>query len=180
MTDPAGVPPLDRSALLGALDRHAVRFVLVGGLAAQAYGATRVTKDVDICAEWSTGNLSRLADALTELQARLKIGEGSIETLEVEIDARTIHKIEVGAWRTAAGDVDVLLGIPASSRWDLARYEQRSRWTPHTSRSTATASSSPHSTRSSARRRWRTGRRTGRRSKSSARSGRRASDERLL
>jgi hypothetical protein len=41
-----------------------------------------------------------LATALTELSARLKIGEGSVETLEIEIDARTIHNIEIGAWRT--------------------------------------------------------------------------------
>jgi hypothetical protein len=31
MTDAAAVPPLDRAALLAALDRHGVRFVLVGG-----------------------------------------------------------------------------------------------------------------------------------------------------
>jgi hypothetical protein len=131
MTDAAAVPPLDRAALLAALDRHGVRFVLVGGLAAQAYGAKRFTNDADICAEWSDENLSRLAQGLTELHARLKIGEGSIETLEVEIDARTIHQIEIGAWRTSAGDVDVLLGIPASTRRDLARYEQLAKNATH-------------------------------------------------
>ena len=122
MSDAA--PPLDRAALLAALTDHDVRFVLVGGLAAQARGAMRATQDADICAEWSVENLSRLADALTALDARLKIEQGSIETLQVILDARTIHPIEIGAWRTSAGDVDVLLGIPASTRWDLARYEQ--------------------------------------------------------
>lgn len=122
MTDAS--PPLDRSALLGSLARNRVRFVLVGGLAAQAHGAMRATKDADICPEWSNENLARLAASLTELEARLKIGEGSIETLEVQIDARTIHALEIGAWRTAAGDVDVLLGIPRGSRFELVRYEQ--------------------------------------------------------
>ena len=98
--------------------------MLVGGLAAQAHGAERGTKDADICPEWSTANLERLAASLTELRARLKIGEGSIETLEVQIDARTIHGLEIGAWRTVAGDVDVLLGIPRESRFELLRYEQ--------------------------------------------------------
>jgi hypothetical protein len=117
-------PPLDRAALLGSLHRHGVRFVLVGGLAAQAHGATRATKDADICPEWSDANLGRLAGALTELDARLKIGDGSVDVLEIAIDARTIHNIEIGAWRTAVGDVDVLLGIPRESRTVLARYEQ--------------------------------------------------------
>jgi hypothetical protein len=117
-------PPLDRPALLASLARNGVRFVLVGGLAAQAHGAVRATNDADICPEWSNDNLARLAVCLTELQARLKIGEGSIETLEVQIDSRTIHGLEIGAWRTAVGDVDVLLGIPQTSRWDLLRYRQ--------------------------------------------------------
>jgi len=117
-------PPLDRAALLGALSAHAVRFVLVGGLAAQAHGATRVTKDADICPDWSVENLSRLATALSVLDARLKIGEGSIETLALQIDARTIRGLEIGAWRTVAGDVDILLGIPGTSLSELARFEQ--------------------------------------------------------
>jgi hypothetical protein len=117
-------PPLDRAALLSSLNRNGVRFVLVGGLAAQAHGATRATKDADICPEWSDANLGRLAVSLTQLGARLKIGEGSLDVLEIVIDARTIHNIEIGAWRTTAGDVDVLLGIPRESRSRLARYEQ--------------------------------------------------------
>lgn len=117
-------PPLDRAALLDALNRHGVRFVLVGGLAAQAYGAARATQDADICPEWSPENLAQLATALTELQARLKIGERSVDTLKVDLDARTIHGFEIGAWRTTVGDVDVLLGIPGATRRDLVRYEQ--------------------------------------------------------
>jgi hypothetical protein len=117
-------PPLDRATLLGSLNRHRVRFVLVGGLAAQAHGASRATQDADICPEWTSENLDQLAAALTELGARLKIGEGSIDTLEVALDARTIHSFEIGAWRTTAGDVDVLLGIPSATRQDLVRYEQ--------------------------------------------------------
>jgi hypothetical protein len=75
-------PPLDRSALLASLTRNGVLFVLVGGLAAQAHGASRATQDADICPEWTTENLGHLAASLTELDARLKIGEGSIDTLK--------------------------------------------------------------------------------------------------
>lgn len=123
-TPVSDAPPLDRAALLDSLNRHRVRFVLVGGLAAQAYGAARATQDADICPEWSTENLARLATALTELHAQLKIGERSVDTLKVDLDARTIHALEIGAWRTTAGDVDVLLGIPGAARRDLVRYEE--------------------------------------------------------
>ncbi len=117
-------PPLDRALLLGVLQRNGVEFVLVGGLAAQAHGAKRTTLDADICPRWNAANLARLSDALKDLEARLRIGEGSVETLDLDINARFIDAMEIGAWRTTAGDVDVLLGIPSTSRFELARYEQ--------------------------------------------------------
>lgn len=77
---------------------------------------SRGTQDADICPDWSTENLGRLAAALTELQARLKIGERSVDTLAVELDARTIHSLEIGAWRTP----------PATSMWrERGRAEDR-------------------------------------------------------
>lgn len=117
-------PQLDRALLLATLERNRVEFILVGGLAAQAHGALRGTQDADICPQWGRENLTRLSGALTELKAGLLIGEGSIDTLTVEIDAHTIDGMEIGTWRTTAGDVDVLLGIPSSARFELARYEQ--------------------------------------------------------
>jgi hypothetical protein len=53
----------------------------------------------------------------------MKIGEGSIELLDVALDAKTLANMEIVP-RTRAGDVDVLLGIPSTSRFQLARYEQ--------------------------------------------------------
>jgi hypothetical protein len=119
-----GAPALDRAALLAAFAKHDAKFVLVGGVASQVYGATRVTKDLDICPDWSSENLERVAAALRDLGARMKIGEGSIDLLDVALDARTLANMEIVPWRTRAGDVDVLLGIPSASRHELARYEQ--------------------------------------------------------
>jgi hypothetical protein len=117
-------PPLDRAVLLAAFVEHGAQFVIVGGIAAQVYGATRVTKDLDLCPAWSADNLERVAAALRDLGARMKIGEGSIELLEVALDAKTLANMEIVPWRTRAGDIDVLLGIPNISRFELARYEQ--------------------------------------------------------
>jgi hypothetical protein len=109
-------PALDPTRAFGALSRFGVEFVLVGGLAAQARGATRLTTDLDICPAWSTENLERLALALRQLGARIKIGVGSVDTLDVALDAKTISNLEIGAWRTVAGDIDVLLGIPSDKQ----------------------------------------------------------------
>jgi hypothetical protein len=115
-------PPLDRGRILAALERHDVRYVLVGGLAAQAYGAVRVTKDLDLCPEWSASNLELLADALRDLDARYK---GVADHLRLPPDARLIAGQEIGAWRTSAGDVDVLNGIPRQrTPRRVARYDQ--------------------------------------------------------
>ncbi len=70
MSDP-DAPPLDPDALIGALERHQVSFVAVGGLAAQWQGAQRPTQDLDVCPAWDRENLDRVASALRELGARL-------------------------------------------------------------------------------------------------------------
>jgi hypothetical protein len=122
VSDP-DAPPLDPDALLDALERHQVSFVAVGGLAAQWHGAQRTTKDLDVCPAWDRENLDRLAEALRELGAHLRnspLPDGVI----MPLDAVMLSRMEITTWRTDAGDLDILLGIPRDSRWDLARYEQ--------------------------------------------------------
>ena len=62
VSDP-DAPPLDSESLVSLLDRHGVAYVLVGGLAAVAHGATRATFDIDIVPRWETHNLDALAGA---------------------------------------------------------------------------------------------------------------------
>jgi hypothetical protein len=109
---------------LSALERHQVSFVAVGGLAAQWQGAGRPTKDLDVCPAWDHENLDRVARALQDLGARLKIADSSPEGVAIPIDAVMLSRMEITTWRTDAGDLDILLGIPRDSRWNLARYEQ--------------------------------------------------------
>jgi hypothetical protein len=66
-------PELRSRELLAALERHRVRFLVVGGFAAQLHGATRQTKDLDLCPARDEDNFNRLAHALTELGARLRL-----------------------------------------------------------------------------------------------------------
>jgi hypothetical protein len=60
----------DPLALLGVLARHEVDFVVIGGVAVQAHGHLRTTRDVDVIAAPDADNARRLAAALRELDAR--------------------------------------------------------------------------------------------------------------
>ena len=67
-------PPLDVNRIVEILDRHRVRYLLVGGVAARLHGATRLTEDVDVLPADDDENLRRLGAALTELGAFLRVG----------------------------------------------------------------------------------------------------------
>jgi hypothetical protein len=55
------------SELMHRLVEARVEFVLVGGFAAVAHGATLVTRDVDICCRFAEQNLMRIQRALQDL-----------------------------------------------------------------------------------------------------------------
>jgi hypothetical protein len=110
----AEAPPLDVKRIVTALDRHGVQYLLIGGLAASLYGAQRVTQDIDVLARADGENLERLAAALLELGAFLRVGglsDAEARALPVLVDGRTLAATDVSTWRTDAGDVDVLATI---------------------------------------------------------------------
>lgn len=55
------------------LDRHGVDYVLVGGAAAAMLGAERLTQDVDCVVSRELTNLERVAAALREFDAHLRV-----------------------------------------------------------------------------------------------------------
>lgn len=61
----------DARELFAALARHEVDYVTIGGIAIQAHGGQRLTQDLDIAIAASGENLTRLADALDDLDARI-------------------------------------------------------------------------------------------------------------
>lgn len=66
-------PALDVEKLLGCLNRHRVEYVLIGGLAARLHGSPLLTDDVDVTPAVDRLNLGRLAAALVELGAKLRV-----------------------------------------------------------------------------------------------------------
>jgi hypothetical protein len=57
----SGPRPLDVGRIVEALDRHHVDYLLVGGVAATAHGAERLTADADTVVRRTTANLKATA-----------------------------------------------------------------------------------------------------------------------
>jgi hypothetical protein len=115
---PDGTPVLDVDRILAMLERHRVDFLVVGGVAAIAHGATRPTSDLDCVPRRSGTNIDRLAAALRDLNARLRVAGLSDEeaaALPTPLDRDTLGRMEISTWRTDAGDLDVLVDIPDRS-----------------------------------------------------------------
>jgi hypothetical protein len=62
---------LHPASLIEALERFEVDYVVIGGLAAIAHGAQRITQDLDIAIDRSAENCGRLIAALVSLDAEI-------------------------------------------------------------------------------------------------------------
>ena len=113
MTGPRQFDPI---RAFQTLNRHDVRYVLIGGFAGKLRGSTILTVDIDICYARDRTNLDRLAAALTELHAYLR---GVEEGLPFRLDAETLARGDSFTFVTDAGDLDIL-GTPSGSEG----YEQ--------------------------------------------------------
>lgn len=103
----------DPQRILGVLDDHRVRYVLVGGLAAALHGAEYVTTDVDITPDTSEENLERLAEALRELDARIRTADEPAG-VPFEPEADLIARSQILNLTTDAGDLDLSV-VPAGT-----------------------------------------------------------------
>lgn len=92
--------------------------MLVGGVAARAHGATRATSDIDCVPSTETVNLERLAAALRQLGARLRVAgmsDDEARALPVQLDAATLAAFGSSTWMTDAGPLDVLVDLRDAS-----------------------------------------------------------------
>jgi hypothetical protein len=104
MFDPIGA--------LKALDRHGVRFVVIGGFAGRFWGSNSITNDLDICYARDRKNFEALAAALRELGARLR---GAPPDIPFLLDAKTLEMGDHFTFETNVGALDCL-GTPQGSQ----------------------------------------------------------------
>jgi hypothetical protein len=92
--------------ILRALAEHEVAYVLIGGLAATFHGSPMRTGDADICPDPDLENLRRLADALVDMEAGLRV-ETEPDPIPFACDARFLAQMQIVNLRTRFGALDI-------------------------------------------------------------------------
>jgi predicted nucleotidyltransferase len=95
----------DFRSLLATLAAQRVDFIVVGGAAATAHGATRLTQDIDIVYARTADNLRRLVAALAPHRPYLR---GAPPGLPFIWDERTLSNGLNFTLTTDLGDIDLL------------------------------------------------------------------------
>jgi len=115
--------------MLEILERYEVLYVVIGGLAAELRGSPYVTQDVDVTPARTRANFAKLAAALRELDAKLRI-PGMEEPLAVPLDERSFEQGTTWAFVTKHGYLDIAL-LPDGTRGyeDLRRAATREQLT---------------------------------------------------
>jgi len=103
----AGEPELNAAAIVEALNRHQVRYVIIGAFAAIAQQAPiPATRDIDLTPETGPENLARLSLALNELGARIRT-EGVPGGLPFSHDATSLAAAEMWNLICPDGEFDI-------------------------------------------------------------------------
>jgi len=114
--------PLRLRELLERLVEAHVRFVLVGGLAVNAWGYLRATRDVDVVPDPNPDNLAKLDALLQELGGRVDVGGRLLGSDAIATFLRTGDRTLV---QTELGQVDVLQGLPQVPRFEDLEKQAR-------------------------------------------------------
>ncbi|HEY6145951.1 MAG TPA: hypothetical protein VIV13_06725 [Solirubrobacterales bacterium] len=109
----------DLHALLEALDKQGVRFVVIGGVAVGAHGYVRGTEDLDLVPDPDPENLARLTQALGTLDSTLPtVGD---RPFDPTTDAGVIRRGGNVSAMTRFGGLDIVQrarGVPSFTQLD--------------------------------------------------------------
>ena len=98
--------PLQAEEMFACLDRHGVRYVLIGGLAAVLHGSPLATFDADICPDRSVENHRKLAAALEEMDARIRTPDAA-QGVPFPREAAFLEGVQLLNLVTRFGDLDL-------------------------------------------------------------------------
>jgi hypothetical protein len=105
---------MDLGGLLGALADAGVEMIMVGGAAATAHGAARLTQDIDVVYERSPENLQRLVSALG---SHRPYPRGAPPGLPFAFDAQTLRNGANFTLQTDLGAIDLLAEITGGGNY---------------------------------------------------------------
>jgi hypothetical protein len=105
----------DPLGVLTMLIEHEVRFIVIGGFAGNLRGSADITQDLDVCHARDDDNLGRMAAALSDLGATLRVARADPdERIPFQLDARSLRAGDSFTFTTRLGDVDIL-GTPSGT-----------------------------------------------------------------
>lgn len=94
--------------MLEVLARHDVAFVVVGGIAAIYHASPYATFDLDVCPSDDDANLRRLASALGELDAKMRVTDEP-DPVRIDFSPRILRAAPFLNLETRWGPLDVIL-----------------------------------------------------------------------
>lgn len=98
---------LEAAAIVSVMNRHGVRYVVIGAFAAIAQQAPIApTRDIDFTPDDSLDNLGRLSDALRDLDARIRTGPDAAG-LRFDHDARSLRRADMWNLVCGFGEFDI-------------------------------------------------------------------------
>lgn len=109
MNDSTERPPQRTPELLQRLLDEKVELVVIGGVAAVAWGSTQFTKDLDVTAPFSRENLERLMEVLRPLRPRF------YQTIGKPLVTRSVDELTEFRnlyFLTDLGVIDILRSVP--------------------------------------------------------------------
>ena len=98
-------PEFDGNAILAVLARHQVACVVIGNYAGLLHGVDLATEDVDITPAASAENFERLAAALAELDAAIRVPRKP--PVPLPTDARLLATAQIWNLTTRYGNLDL-------------------------------------------------------------------------
>jgi hypothetical protein len=116
--DPELGPSLRIQRLLEVLDRHAVDFIVIGGVAGLVYGSAYPTYDCDVLYGRDEPNLKRMAAALVDLKATLR---GAPVDRPFQLDAQALGAGCNFTFDTTFGRFDILGEAAGMRKYDAMR-----------------------------------------------------------
>lgn len=114
-------PRFDPIHALEVLHRHGVRFIVVGAFSAVVQGGPLPTYDLDVTPAPDLDNLDRLAEALRELNARLRVPSG--DPIPFPVDTKMLEQATAWTLMTEAGPLDLVLEPAGTGGFDDLRRD---------------------------------------------------------
>jgi hypothetical protein len=122
VTNPDLGPSLQLRRLLEVFDRHAVDFLVIGGVAGIIHGSAYPTYDFDVLYARDERNLERMAAALRDLHVTLR---NAPPDLPFQIDARTLAAGCNFTFESEFGAFDILGDAEGMRSYDQMRTDAK-------------------------------------------------------